>query len=365
LLPKARIAITTAGLEVMKRIFDELAYHLPNVGITTSKLKRHGERVHCYSAGSLNHCTEPVDLLICDEGHELCSESYLKRFATRPFRYARRWSFSANFDDRGDGADFEFEGFFGPLVAKITYEKSVEKKCVVPIEVHWRDVVMDDDPGASFQKSVSKERHSIWRNKRRNEIIAEDALSFSADEQVLTTVKTIEHGLRLRKLLPGFTFVYSENAFSGEEGEENLDYYISQGLISPDEPPMTWRLRDELRKQFEQRKLLKAIATSVWNRGVDFRGLAALIRADAVSSAIADTQIPGRTSRLCDATGKQVGIIIDYRDQFSKTFRNRANTRRRHYERHGWRRCTTRQKTSGQESISEGCSKNTINGVFI
>jgi hypothetical protein len=69
LLYRCRIAVVTPSTDVIKDLFDNLSMHIPHVGIHTSKMKRKGNRVTCYSAGSLNHCEQPVDLLI--GGHQL------------------------------------------------------------------------------------------------------------------------------------------------------------------------------------------------------------------------------------------------------------------------------------------------------
>ena len=91
-----------------------------------------------------------------------------------------------------------------------------------------------------------------------------------------------------------------------------------------------------MKKAFEEGKLKKAIATGVWKRGVDFRRLAVLIRADGKNSPVADYQIPGRTSRTCAEVGKEISVVIDFKDQFNETLKRRAQDRRRNYKTKGW-----------------------------
>ena len=78
------------------------------------------------------------------------------------------------------------------------------------------------------------------------------------------------------------------------------------------------------------------MANTVWRRGVDFKRLSTEIRADAGASMISDTQLPGRTSRICDATGKSFGRIVDFKDQFSDWLHGRYEIRRGNYRFHGW-----------------------------
>ena len=337
LLPYAKFAITTHSVDVLATIYDTVSRRVPNVGLVSGSKRRPGQRVTCYSGKSLHHCEEPVDILLVDEVHEFGTDDYFKKMTTRAFHMARHWGVSASAGDRTDKADFELEGVFGEVLLRLSYDKCVANECVVPIEVHWRPVVMDKDPVEHKKNPTTVLRHGIWRNKYRNQCIAEDAKSFNDDEQVLITVQTFEHAVYLRQFLPEFTLCYSENPHRDDDGSTSYDYFVMMGMLPENEPVMTRERREMLRKQFEEGTLKKVIATSVWNRGVDFRRLAVLIRADAGSGAVNDLQIPGRTSRLCDETGKRVGVVIDYEDQFNKRFRNKALARRRNYSETGWR----------------------------
>jgi superfamily II DNA or RNA helicase len=330
LLPKAKIVVTTPALDVLEQLHKDLAVGIPHVGLVTSRRKSRGPRVNCYSTGSLHLCEEAPDILIVDEVHELGTDHFMEKLATGPFGQARHLGFSANAGERPDGSWFELEGFFGPVLIKLPYQACVDHGAVVPIEVHWRDVVMDKDPAAKVESRTSKLRHGIWRNRKRNELIAKDAMSFG-DEQVLISVDVIEHAMELKKLLPDFEVCYSEAGMKPWEHAE----YAKQGLLS--EEMMSRERRGSLKEGFSSGRIRKAIATTIWKRGVDFKGLQVLIRADAGASLISDTQIPGRTSRLNAAAGKTSSIVIDYLDQFGSYFRDRAGVRRRNYKSHGWK----------------------------
>jgi superfamily II DNA or RNA helicase len=344
LLPKARIVVTTPALDVLDQLHNDLSRHLPNVGLINSRRKSRGTRINCYSSGSLHLCEEAPDIIIADEVHELGTDHYFEKFATGPFSLSRHLGFSANAEDRSDGAWFELEGFFGPVLINLGYQACVEHGAVVPISVHWRDVVMDRDPAAELQNRTAKLRHGIWRNRHRNELIAADGRSFD-DQQVLITVDVIEHAIELKKLLPEFELCYSEAGLSADEHAA----LAAQGVLS--EEMMSRERRGSLKTNFSSGKLRKAIATTVWKRGVDFKGLGVLIRADAGASLISDTQIPGRTSRLDPTTGKEASLIVDYLDQFGQYFRERAGVRRRNYASHGWSQIMPGSSTPRQRSL--------------
>jgi late competence protein required for DNA uptake (superfamily II DNA/RNA helicase) len=145
----------------------------------------------------------------------------------------------------------------------------------------------------------------------------------------------------LKQLLPDFTLVYA-----ADDKEADMDTYKKWKLIPLDEPKMSVDRLEQLKKQFESGKLRKVIATSVWNRGVNFHQLQVLIRADASSSAIDDTQIPGRLSRKTSEIDKPSGILIDYLDQFDEGLRRKAAIRRNNYASKGWTNIMPEQRPS-------------------
>lgn len=330
ILPSARIDITTHSVSVIKQLYDDLRSQLPSVGFVGGGKKVYDQRVMCYSGKSLHHSDGKADILIVDEAHEFATADYMDRIGR--YRLSRRYCFSANdIGDRADGADFELLGAFGPVVVNIPYQEAVEHGCIVPIEVKWNDVFCDVNPTEGYSNDTERMRHGIWRNERRNQIIAETAREY-VDDQVLIVVATVEHAVYLKKLLPEFTMCYRQDGMS----ERDRAKYVNWGLINDDEPRMTDVRRYQLKEEFSNGTLKKAIATSIWNRGVDFQQLAVLIRGDAQNTAIADTQIPGRVSRKHDESGKQVGVVIDFRDQFDKRFYTRAKDRQARYESKGW-----------------------------
>lgn len=328
LYPKLNIVVTTKHKAVLNDIYKNLCSYLPSVGIYHSSKKVTGKRVMCYSAGCLGHAdADTTHMVIGDEIHELATDQVIAQFAR--FKYAKMFGFSANMNDRFDGADFELEGLFGPVVTSLTYQDGVKQGVIVPIDVNWRNVYMDRNP-CENSEGVVKLRKGIWRNRHRNGLIAKDALAFK-DEQVLITVKTFDHACHLKQLLPDYTLVYA-----ADDKEADMDTYIKWKLISPEEPKMSLNRLERLKTMFEKGELRKVIATSVWNRGVNFKELQVLIRADASSSAIDDTQIPGRLSRKTDKFDKSSGILIDYLDQFDDGLKRKAAIRKKNYADKGW-----------------------------
>jgi len=330
LLPHLRIDVSTHSLDVLEQIYADLSVGIPGVSIDCSSFQRKGEgSVRLYSGKSLHHSDGMADVLIVDEGHEWATDAYMASLVR--YRNAKRFMFTAS-PIRDDGAHFELEGAFGPPLVNISYQEAVEHNCIVPILVQMVDVVMDENPAEGYSETA-RERWGIWRNRVRNEVIADTARKIPEDQQVLITVKTFEHAAFLKKHLPEFTLCYADS----ESTKADFSRYVSWGLIPSSEVYVDRERRRELKEAFESGKLRRVIATPVWNRGVNFKDLSVLIRADASDSTVADTQIPGRTARLPHRTDKPYGLLIDFLDQFDIGYHRKALRRKKRYEANSWK----------------------------
>lgn len=352
MFPRRRFDITTHSRDVIEMLYEDLSAMLPSVGMIHGGQKKLDKRVMCISGKSLHHADHEADFLFVDEVHEFATNDYLEKVAK--YRYARCFGFTANPPgDRSDRADFELEGLFGPVLFTLPYQEAVDHGAVVPIRVMWLDVILDINPAADTSTDTAKKRHGIWRNKARNESIA-----FISDywrqegKQVLIMVETVEHAVFLKALLPEFELVYAEDGLS----DSDRAMYTRWGLIDNDLPDMDIRRRMLLKKQFETGELQAAIATTVWSRGVNFKGLQVLVRADAGGSAIPDRQLPGRLSRI--SPDKPYGILVDFHDQFDTGFKGRAGRRKRRYKEMGWEQVESGRKREGtryhQDSLYVG-----------
>lgn len=329
LLPKATIDVVTRRVSVLRdRIYPELVQMVGDVGIVGGGKNIRNRRVMCYTVGSMGHSPATADILFGDECHELAADVSAAELVR--WQNSRNFGLSASHDLRYDGKDLRMHGIFGPIIFQVNYSEAQEARLVVPIEVHWTSVTMDFDPCGS-REDVEKKRYGIWKNDYRNQLIAQDARLYDKNVQVLITVETLEHAMNLKKLLPEYTLVYMENGLSAPE----RDSYAKRGYCSSSEPLMDLERRVNLTKAFEQGKLKKAICTTVWNVGVNFKRLAVLIRAAGGGSAINDIQIPGRVSRIAD--GKTHGVVRDYLDHFNYGMKLQSTSRAKSYERNGWK----------------------------
>lgn len=335
-LPKANILITACAQTVIDDRYRDLVQHLPQVAIYHGSRKMPLKRITCCSAGCLDHMNPAMwDAVFVDEYYEFGTD--LRMAALAKFRYSRMYGFGANYQDRIDKADFELEAIFGTPISVSSYQENVSQQTVCPIIVRWRVVPFDNDYGDEF--GIELLRRAVWRNPIRNQIIAEDARRYP-DKQVLICVDTIEHALRLHQLLPEFSICYSP----GQTSISRIRQFKKMGIWPDTLAPLTPPAAHAMKLDFEAGRLKKVIATSVWNRGVNFRHLEVLIRADAGGSPIDSTQIPGRLSRIAD--GKEYGILHDYIDGIewrsvlgsvgAKRLYRKSESRYRDYDKHGW-----------------------------
>jgi superfamily II DNA or RNA helicase len=324
--PHAKIDIVTRRATLVNKINNYLTRYIANVGQVGGGIRTEG-RVTVYTAGSLHHSKFDADIVLADEAHELAAEKSSEHLAR--YRSARMFGFTASPRGRIDGTDIRLEALFGRTIFYISYQEAVELGLVVPIRVEWSDVYLKTNPCAGLE-DVPKKRWGLWQNDERNQLIANKAKTFSDDDQVLILVETIEHAVHLRKFLPDYALVYDQME------TDDWRSYIRAGLINPNEVQMTPERKEAMRVAFEKGELRKAIATKIWSVGIDPAGLTAVIRADASASEIMDIQAPGRVCRTHSASGKQVGIVCDFRDQFDTTFFNKAKRRYSHYVSMGW-----------------------------
>jgi superfamily II DNA or RNA helicase len=357
LFPRAHFAVVVKGVPILtQRLYPLLCRHMTGVGVFGGGRKNRGRRVNCYSADSLHYASGDEDFVICDECHLSAADKFAESLGK--FRHAHMWGFSATQDMRLDGKDKRCESLFGPIRVTVTHAEGVAQKITVPMVVELTQVPMGIDPGEGLENDIDKERACIWTNDYRNRLIARDALAYPADAQILVVVRTIEHGLHLRRLLPGFTFAYAEPninnlhwqqyVLEGNFDERFRDFprttrdnikrwrrFLDQGLIEPGFRPLDTERLTDITAAFERGELKKAIVTTIWNAGVDFRHLQVVVRADAGGSPINDTQIPSRAARI-GVEGKEVGILRDYLDSFSNRYARKASGRISSYEKNKW-----------------------------
>ncbi len=331
LFPDARIDVVTKSVDVAERIKRSLKRFVPRVGFIGDGWKQR-ERVTVITAGSLAHADGDADFLFADEVHQLATINFSTTLASR-YRNSRNFGMSATPYARMDNAHNVLEPLFGPMIFELTYPQAVELGLVVPVRVKWIPMRLRSNPAERYGNRISRKRYGIWTNHERNAMIAAAVNEYSADQQVLILVETIEHAVYLGQHLPNFTLVYGSMLPSDCAG------YKKHKLLPADYSPLTDVQKHDYRAQFEAGTLKHVIATDIWATGVDFEQLSVLVRADDRDSDIVDVQGPGRVSRTYtapDGTRKEFGDVIDCMDTFDPQFYRKSLGRRNSYKLLGW-----------------------------
>ena len=328
IFPRAKILVTTVRRNTLKTLHEEIAAVGSYCGILASKMKDTAGRVLCCSVGMLPRVADDEwDIMLLDEKHECATLKRINLLTSVNARYV--YGFSANHEERVDGADAWLESIFGQCRVAFSYADAVEEKSTAPIRVKWvesKEVLeqrLKTIPGVKpyFDKCC------YVRNEARNILIHNLAKEYVDKGQTLVYCAWVEHIYALRKLLQ-CPVVHAE---------QQPDYWQKlqkRGLVGKDEDNPLQSELDELKKEFALGNIPLAIANSVWEVSVNFPKLKYLIRADWSASMSACRQIAGRLSRKSE--GKEEGLLIDLVDTFNPTTFNRSTSRKAAYKKIGY-----------------------------
>jgi hypothetical protein len=337
--PYAKIHIVTRRIPLVNKLVEYLTRYISNVGQFGDGRKVAGKRITVYSADSLGHSDFDCDLLLGDEGHELGAPVVSAQLAR--YQNSRNFMFSATVRGRSDGSDAVLQALFGDVIFSLPYWEGVALGLVVPIQVRWRDAVLSHNPTAGARTDVDRRRRGVWFNEERNDIISADVgLFVPQDEQFQVLADTIYHAVELYKRIKAqnrqrqMLLVYDKMDLG------RLERYKQEELLA-DLPKMTPDLKEQYRKMFES-GAADAISTGTWSVGIDPVYLSHFFMASPSWSEILTVQGPGRTSRIETASGKSVGYIYDYRDQFDDSWFRAAQDRFRIYRSLRWEQTVER-----------------------
>lgn len=401
--PTARIVIVTAARELVKQIYDSLVQLLGahEVGLVRggTPSTEEDKRVVVSTCASILRCPlNTCDFLFFDEVHNIgfnrTFESLVENLGP-----ARCFGFTAS-PSRGDQALDAMRSLFGKVIATCTYQEAAGRGMVTPMTALMPKFTCSTDIPVSTDK-VAAERANYWRNTERNHWIAVQASSAALkypEEQMLITVKTLEHALMLMKdpLLADWELIYSGSIPAAEKStavyqpEEAPDqvhatdirdgsiciytkvtvegvtgyecgdrfltlldarrFLVEVGTKNPVAKTVTLpvkiagidvtpyrRTKKQVSEQvsaFARGDIRRAIATSMIKEGGNFYQLSHIFRADGSTSEVINTQFPGRASRVL--VTKPEAIIIDPYDMWNDWVRGRSEARKRIYKKQGW-----------------------------
>lgn len=327
----SKIIITVPIASVAREFYKKLQELSTDVGLVGDGKREMNRPVTVAVSQSLRYAPRDANILFADEAHKLLTPNFVTQL--NRFSRAKFFAFTASPDGRHDNRDDYMEAIFGPVIYKATYQQTVESGSVVPLSVVAYRV--PDGPDVSrIRDQVRRDRLGIWRNVDRNQVIVRavhEQLSLHGQEaQILIYCDKVEHAFILQQMLPDFVVAH------GPLDKKRRDKMLNEGVLREDQVVCDKKRLSQLKEDFSELRITKAICTSVWSTGVNFWDLEIFVRADAAASKIVSGQAPGRLSRLANKTRKVKGTLVDFTDEFCKTFNNRWKKRRAVYASKGW-----------------------------
>jgi len=285
-----KILIVTDSQSVVRSLVRELNDILKEdgiqVGITQGSLLAPAKVT--VSTTKMMYVHEPDDIsMICyDECHGAAAaeaSSFLQQFGR-----AVKHGLSGTISGRSDGKEKFLEAMFGPTIAEISDQEAEELGRVAPQHVYA--VSVPKGPLKHYTSDITKERHGIWMNSCRNEIIKKVCEKAPMDKQMLIFVRTIEH----------------------------LEHLVKEGYLSKDFQTLHGQMREKEREQIEKAfvngEILRLAATDCVKQGINTKNLSIMVDANWITSRTGTMQRRGRNRRTM--TGKNFGVIIVFQDEW-------------------------------------------------
>lgn len=306
---RKKVVITTKAKAVVRRLHDGMTKLLKedkiSVGMYQGATRIDGDVIVCTMALLGKMDPDDVNVLIFDECHHAAGDKASVDVVS--FTRAVKFGLSATITGRFDGKDALLKAILGPIVFELTDQEAEGLGRVVPIKGYALNVGVGPDT-SNWRSPVTKERHAIWRNKFRNDLVYRAAMAVPEDQQLVIFVATREHGNVLK-----------------QEFFPDVPFYHGDLKDSEQKP---------LLEAFESGELKRLIATDSIGEGVDPKNLMVVIDTNWKSS---KTQVPQRAGRnRRHGKDKPWGILITFRDNFDDLARKKSDDRLREYKRRGY-----------------------------
>lgn len=210
--PTAQFVVVTPRSEVVRELYNGLVELIgkDQVGKLCGGTPKTEERkrVVVSTASSMKRARlEDCDYLLFDEVHGVgpgrTAETLLARVG-----HARMFGFTASLH-RGDGGVAIIKALFGEPILEVSFQEAVDQKMIVPIKLYMPEFNGSYHPRVTGILAIDERCH-YWRNRERNELIADMASNLPDSAQCLITVKTLEHAIYLHTIsaLSDYTVIH-------------------------------------------------------------------------------------------------------------------------------------------------------------
>lgn len=245
------------------------------------------------------------DIVIVDEAHEVSGSSQHQKILERCLAPVRIGLTATPYTEKIK--KLFMIGHLGPIIARLTMKKAIEKKLlakpVVELEIvkRSRDIADECFVYRKVKKDKNEkieygaEHHGIIHNYQRNKLVLLAAQrSVAKNRSVLIMVRRISHGRNLLVLANMMHFIGGIKFVRGDTDSET---------------------RELVAKLLHQKKYKCVIASSIWKQGIDIPSLNHIINAFGGVGDIPTIQVSGRGTRTDDGK-KEYVLLTDFLDPY-------------------------------------------------
>lgn len=246
--------------------------------------------------------------LIVDEVHTAPALTHGQTLAK--FRNAYwRVGLSASPFARGDRKSILAAAYLGPMIYELSATDLIDMGSLAKPSI--RMVACNHDEGTHGLPWPALYQHAVVHNLWRNTLVVRTLVRSPGPRMVF--VNDLEHGRILTRMATA----------------AGLRCRFVEGASSLDE-------RKQIIADLAQGKLDAAVATGVFNEGVDIPCLRTVVIASGGKAYIAAVQRVGRATRLDAASGKTTADVWDFDDRGHPNLAAHSRARRRAYTREGY-----------------------------
>lgn len=245
---------------------------------------------------------DDIDCVIIDEFHHAAAETY-QEVNEKHLKnvYYRIGMTATNF--RNDGSDLALEAVLSEVLYEYSIQQAISDGFLVKPEFEiietFVEILNDNGNPVNYQKEY---KEGIVENDERNQVIA-DIANHHKEHSVIILVQQVEHGERLKKLIPHAAFLHGE--------EKDV-------------------IRNNTMEDYRKGKITCLIGTSVIGEGVDLPIASILVMAGGGKAKSAVMQAIGRVLR--PFSGKELALVYDFTDTGSSYLEEHGSLRREIYE---------------------------------
>lgn len=236
-----------------------------------------------------------LDCVIIDEFHHAAAETYQEVNSKHLQNcYYRIGMTATNF--RNDGSDLALEAVLSEVLYEYTIAQAISDGFLIKPEFQIEETFFEGR--SSYQKEY---KEGLVENDDRNGLIAQIA-DHHKEDSILILVQHVDHGERLKALIPHATFLH------GEEKDS---------------------IRQNAMDDYRKGKIRCLIGTSVLGEGVDLPIAGVLVMAGGGKARSQVMQNVGRVLRPYE--GKTSALVYDFTDSGSKYLEEHSRLRREIY----------------------------------